>query len=80
MKNKFFCPLPWNHLMFKQRGTVQACCETYEDQFKPSDTIFETANDPIMRQLRLDMLDPNVIPKMCNVCESREKYLSLIHI
>ena len=61
MKNKFFCPLPWNHLMFKQRGTVQACCETYEDQFKPSDTIFETANDPIMRQLRLDMLDPNII-------------------
>ena len=77
MKNKFFCPLPWNHLMFKQRGTVQACCETYEDQFKPSETILETANNPIMRKLRLDMLDPNVTPDMCNVCVKREKVSSM---
>ena len=77
MNNKFFCPLPWNHLMFKQRGTVQACCESWKDQFEPSETIQATANDPIMRQLRLDMLDPDTIPEMCSVCEQREKYQSM---
>ncbi len=77
MYNSFFCPLPWNHLMFKQRGTVQACCESYDDQFSPGETILATANDPIMRKLRLDMLDPNTVPQMCNVCERREKYQSV---
>ena len=72
MSDNFWCPLPWNHLMFKSKGTVQACCESYNDQFYPSDTIRETANDPVMKQLRLDLLDPDKIPKMCNKCEVRE--------
>ena len=72
--NNFFCPLPWNHLMFKNGDKVQACCETYQDQFDPAETIAETANDPIMRQLRLDLLDPDVVPKICWKCETREKY------
>ena len=72
--NNFFCPLPWNHLMFKNGDKVQACCETYQDQFDPAETIAKTANDPIMRQLRLDLLDPDVVPKICWKCETREKY------
>ena len=76
MYNSFFCPLPWNHLMFKQSGTVQACCESWKHQFKPSKTIKETANDPVMKQLRLDILDPNKVPDMCWSCEGREKLLA----
>ena len=72
--NNFFCPLPWNHLMFKNGDKVQACCETYQDQFDPAETIADTANDPIMRQLRLDLLDPDIVPKICWKCETREKY------
>ena len=63
--NNFFCPLPWNHLMFKNGDKVQACCETHEAQFSPAKTIADTANDPIMRQLRLDLLDPDIVPKIC---------------
>ena len=72
--NNFFCPLPWNHLMFKNGGKVQACCETYQNQFKPAETIADTANDPIMRKLRLELLEPDTIPNMCWKCENREKY------
>ncbi len=72
--NNFFCPLPWNHLMFKNGDKVQACCETHEAQFSPAKTIADTANDPIMRQLRLDLLDPDIVPKICWKCETREKY------
>jgi wyosine [tRNA(Phe)-imidazoG37] synthetase (radical SAM superfamily) len=60
--------------MFKNGDKVQACCETYQDQFDPAETIAKTANDPIMRQLRLDLLDPDVVPKICWKCETREKY------
>ena len=76
MKNKFFCPFPWNHLMFKSNGRVQACCETYEHQFDPGGaTIAEIANHPIIKQLRLDILDPDKVPDMCWKCENREQVL-----
>jgi organic radical activating enzyme len=76
MKNKFFCPFPWNHLMFKSNGRVQACCETYEHQFDPGGaTIAEIANHPIIKQLRLDILDPDKVPGMCWKCENREQVL-----
>jgi len=71
--SNFFCPLPWNHLMFRSNGTVQACCESYLDTFEMSDTIAETANNTVMKQLRLDLLDPDVVPKMCWKCDKREK-------
>ena len=74
MSNNFFCPLPWNHLMFKQAGTVQACCETYNDQFQPESTIQATANVDVMKQLRLDMLDNDTVPEMCTKCYNREKF------
>ena len=70
--NNFFCPLPWNHLFFKPNGKVQACCETWENQFDPSETIAETANNPILRQLRLDLIDPNTTPEMCHLCVKKE--------
>ena len=60
MSDNFFCPLPWNHLFFKPNGKVQACCETYDTQFDPSETIEATANDPILKKLRLDLLNPKV--------------------
>ena len=82
--------------MFKQAGTVQACCETYNDQFQPESTIQATANVDVMKKLRLDMLDNDTVPKMCTKCYNREKFqdfsvrinainlhphwLSLIHI
>ena len=74
MSNNFFCPLPWNHLMFKQAGTVQACCETFNDQFQPESTIQATANVDVMKKLRLDMLDNDTVPKMCTKCYDREKF------
>ena len=74
MSTNFFCPLPWNHLMFKSTGEVQACCETYSDKFLPSESIKATANNPIMRQLRLDLLEPDVVPSMCYKCSNREKF------
>ena len=74
MSNKFFCPLPWNHLLFKQKGTVQACCETWDTQFKPAESILATANLDIMKQLRLDLLDDDTVPSMCHKCYNREKF------
>ena len=74
MSNKFFCPLPWNHLLFKQKGTVQACCETWDTQFKPAENILATANLDIMKQLRLDLLDDETVPDMCHKCYNREKF------
>ena len=74
MTNNFFCPLPWNHLLFKNGGKVQACCESYSDQFAPEKTIRATANNKIMRKLRLELLEPNTVPDMCWKCETREKY------
>lgn len=74
MTNNFFCPLPWNHLLFKNGGKVQACCESYRDQFAPEKTIRATANNKIMRKLRLELLEPNTVPDMCWKCETREKY------
>ena len=74
MSNKFFCPLPWNHLLFKQKGTVQACCETWDTQFKPAETIRATANLDVMKQLRLDLLDDDTVPAMCHKCSDREKF------
>ena len=53
MGNKFFCPLPWNHLLFKQKGTVQACCETWDSQFKPAESILATANLDITHEINL---------------------------
>ncbi len=74
MNNKFFCPLPWNHLMFRSNGNVQACCEGYKDPFKMSGTIAETANNSIMKKLRLELLDPDTVPSLCWKCENREKF------
>tara|TARA_B100001094_G_scaffold42811_1_gene37592 strand:+ start:2827 stop:4029 length:1203 start_codon:yes stop_codon:yes gene_type:complete len=73
MSNDFFCPLPWNHLMFRSGGQVQACCETYKDPFEMASTIAETANNSIMKKLRLELLDPNTVPSMCWKCNNREK-------
>jgi len=66
--------LPWNHLLFKQKGTVQACCETWDTQFKPAESILATANLDIMKQLRLDLLDDDTVPSMCHKCYNREKF------
>ena len=73
MQNSFFCPLPWNHLMFRSGGQVQACCETYNDPFEMDSTIAKTANNLIMKKLRLELLDPNKVPSMCWKCDNREK-------
>ena len=73
MSNNFFCPLPWNHLMFRSGGQVQACCETYKDPFVMGSTIAETANNDVMKKLRLELLDPNKVPSMCWKCDNREK-------
>ena len=73
MSNNFFCPLPWNHLMFRSGGQVQACCETYKDPFVMGSTIAETANNDVMKKLRLELLDPNKVPSMCWKCNNREK-------
>ena len=75
--NNFFCPLPWNHLMFKNGDKVQACCETYQDQFKPAETIADTANDPIMRKLRLELLDPDLsvtAPKWRKIVKRTQRF------
>lgn len=74
MSDNFFCPLPWNHLFFKPNGKVQACCETYDTQFDPSETIEATANDPILKKLRLDLLNPKIKPEICKRCIERETY------
>lgn len=66
--------MPWNHLLFKQKGTVQACCETWDTQFKPAESILATANLDIMKQLRLDLLDDDTVPSMCHKCYNREKF------
>lgn len=73
--SNFFCPLPWNHLMFRSSGKVQACCETYKDPFDMGSTIAETANNSIMKKLRLDLLEPDTVPEMCWKCNNREKLL-----
>jgi len=73
--SNFFCPLPWNHLMFRSSGKVQACCETYKDPFDMGSTIAETANNSIMKKLRLDLLKPDTVPEMCWKCNNREKLL-----
>ena len=74
--NDFFCPLPWNHMMFRSNGQVQVCCETYKHKFNPGTTILETANNPIMKKLRLELLDPNTKPSMCKRCYTKEQVLS----
>ena len=66
--------MPWNHLLFKQKGTVQACCETWDTQFKPAESILATANLDVMKQLRLDLLDDDTVPSMCHKCYNREKF------
>jgi len=68
--------LPWNHLMFRSSGRVQACCETHNDPFDMASTIAETANNSIMKQLRLELLDPNTVPSMCWKCDNRERLKS----
>ena len=72
MINDFFCPLPFNHLFFKPNGTVQACCEAYSVQLEPAKTLLATANLPEFKQLRRELLDPNIKPKMCERCIVRE--------
>lgn len=72
MINDFFCPLPFNHLFFKPNGTVQACCEAYSVQLQPAKTLLATANLPEFKQLRRELLDPNIKPKMCERCIVRE--------
>ena len=74
MSNKFFCPLPWNHLMFRSNGKVQACCESYNHGFDMEETLQKTANNKIMKKLRLDMLEPDTVPELCWKCENREKF------
>ena len=75
--SNFYCPLPWMHLFFKPNGKVQACCESYDDIFDPGKTIQETANNPVLKQLRLDLLNPDVKPKLCHRCIERETYLDM---
>lgn len=74
-ESKVFCMFPWVHLNATPKGDVYPCCSN--DYTTPvgntkDQTLKEIFNNPMMKELRLDMLNERK-NKICDFCYKHEE-------
>ena len=72
--NKSFCILPFIHTHLNTEGDVFPCCVGWTPDRKTrigyikDNSLEELFNTPVMKQLRLDMVDGKRRPDFCEPC------------
>ena len=77
MKNKSYCPLPFNHLAIRPNGNVYPCC-AFRWENVPEDFNIQQPdifNHPMMQDIRDKMLN-DVLVEGCSKCYENERNTS----
>lgn len=74
MKNKSYCPLPFNHLAIRPNGNVYPCCAFRWESVPPDFNIKDPDifNHPFMQDIRDKMLN-DVLVEGCGKCYENER-------